>query len=284
MKSFKSFLTIILLGGFICAAPQAAEMAPTSTSTPTPAPAAQTLGRVVEPGLAAGTDYIGYVWPFGDLDMQKEIDRPVVVELFSTQGCMFCPVADRFFIDLLEKAPNVIGLSCHVDFIEIDPRNPPLSKPECTDRQNVYASNNMYSRTYTPQIVVNAKTQSYGFQFDFVLRNIREALKSPPVRLEISKGQGSGYVLTAPAGAFPDSSLEVLQYLKPQAPRVVAGQNDGIKMDYRRVVKSIAHVEDWQGKGASIPLTIKPEADTAGAVVLLRDKSRGILGVGEVKF
>ena len=123
MKSFKSFLTIILLTGLICGAAQAAE--PTKIpaelqvkQTPTPDPVRAIDGsRLIEPGPAAGLEYIGYAWPYDDLDMQKVIDKPVVVELFSTQGCMFCPVADRLFTDLRNRVPNVIGLSCHVDYI-----------------------------------------------------------------------------------------------------------------------------------------------------------------------
>ena len=104
MKSFKSVLTFLLL---LCTIDHvvAAEKKDIRGVDGT---------RLVAPGLAAGTDYIGYAWPFPELEMAQEIPKPVVVELFSTQGCMFCPVADRFFIDLLAKAPAVIGLSCHV--------------------------------------------------------------------------------------------------------------------------------------------------------------------------
>ncbi len=283
MKSFKSFLTIILLTGFICGAAQSAEKTVPPILQPEP-PRGVDGSRYVEPGLAGGTEFIGYAWPYDDLDMRKVVDKPVVVELFSTQGCMFCPVADRLFSELLVRTPNVIGLSCHVDYIQIDPRNPKLSLKECTDRQNDYATNNSYSRTYTPQIVVNARTESYGFLYDAVLKNLKGAMQSPPVLLDIQKGQGETYTLTKPATEFPDSHLEVVQYLKPQSPKIVSGQNDGITMHYQRVVASIAPVDDWQTKGSSIPLTITPGPDTAGAVVLLRDKAHGILGVGEVKF
>lgn len=282
MKSFKSFLTILLLAVTICAAAQAAEKAaPAAVKEPV---RGIDGSRLIEPGIAAGTEYIGYAWPYEGTDMNQLISKPVVVELFSTQGCMFCPVADHLFVDLMKQAPNVIGLSCHVDYIKIDPRNPQLSLEACTNRQNVYALNNSYSRTYTPQIVVNAKTQSYGFRYDSVLKNLTEAMKTPPVLLDIKKDKGTKYTLTTPAGEFPDSHLEVVQYLNPQTPKVVGGQNDGIKMNYQRVVASIAPVAEWPAKGTTIPLTIKPGPDTAGAVVLLRDKTRGILGVGEVKF
>ena len=283
MKSFKSFLTIILLSGFICVAAQAAEKAVPPILTAEPERGVDGSRRV-EPGIAAGTEYIGYAWPYDDLDMQKVIDKPVVVELFSTQGCMFCPVADRLFVELMARTPNVIGLSCHVDYIQIDPRNPQLSLAACTERQNTYATNNAYSRTYTPQIVVNARTESYGFLYDAVLKNLKDAMQSPPVALDIKKAKGNDYTLTRPAAEYPDAQLEIVQYLKPQSPRIVGGQNDTIKVDYHRVVASIAPVIDWQTKGAIIPLTIEPGPDTVGAVVLLRDKTHGILGVGEVKF
>ncbi len=285
MKSFKSFLTILALVLSICAAAHAAgkDVSPDAKKAAEPVRAIDG-SRLIEPGIAAGTQYIGYSWPYEGTDVAKVIDKPVVVELFSTQGCMFCPVADHLFVDLMEKAPNVIGLSCHVDYIKIDPRNPQLSLEACTSRQNAYALNNSYSKTYTPQIVVNAKTQSYGFLYDSVLKNLTDAMKTPPVQLAITKEKGAQYTLTKPAGEFPDSQLEVVQYLKPQTPKVVGGQNDGIKMNYHRVVASISPVAEWPAAGASVPLTIKPGPDTAGAVVLLRDKTRGILGVGEVKF
>lgn len=275
MKSFKSVLTILFLlctiGGSASGEDQA-ELRGADGS------------RRVAPGIAAGTDYIGYAWPFPELDLAKEISRPVVVELFSTQGCMFSPVADRFFHDLLAKAPQIIGLSCHVDFIKIDPRNPALSLAACTDRQNAYATARGGAKTYTPQIVVNGLKESYGFSFDAVLENLRAAQADPPALLKVSASGKKGYIVRVPGGNFSGAHLEVLTYRIPLTQKIVGGQNDEVTVQYERVVTSISAIPDWEKQGPLVPLGIKPGQDDAGAVVLLRQPQGGIVAVGEILF
>jgi hypothetical protein len=86
-----------------------------------------------------------------------------VVELFTSEGCSSCPPADAAVARLLaQKQENVFILSFHVDYWNYLGWNDPFSQPQFSDRQRMYAAKFSLESIYTPQIVVNGKTEFVG--------------------------------------------------------------------------------------------------------------------------
>ena len=106
--------------------------------------------------------------------------KPVVVELFTSEGCSSCPPADALLQRLEQQQPvagvEIIALEEHVDYWNHDGWIDPYSSPEWTERQQGYAAL-FKNDPYTPELVVNGHSQ-------FVGNNARKA------GLEIEKAAG----------------------------------------------------------------------------------------------
>src|SRR5271170_5992611 len=85
-------------------------------------------------------------------------NRPVVVELFTSQGCSSCPPADAVLAELATRK-DVLALGFHVDYWNGLGWRDPLSGPGSTARQNDYAAQFGRRGIYTPRIVVDGQRQ-----------------------------------------------------------------------------------------------------------------------------
>ena len=108
---------------------------------------------------------------------------PVVLELFTSQGCSSCPSADRL-LSKLEQNPRLAGkvvpLSFHVDYWNYIGWTDPFSAPRWSERQRAYGRAFRSNRIYTPQLVVNGQGECVGSNEAEVMRRIDRALASEP--------------------------------------------------------------------------------------------------------
>jgi hypothetical protein len=206
---------------------------------------------------------------------------PVLVELFTSQGCSSCPPADRLLTQLgqdKELAGRVIPLSFHVDYWNYIGWRDPFSSADWSGRQTRYSEAFKLGRLYTPQVVVNGRSECVGSESDEVRQKIAEALKTPPagkvaLRLAPEAGKVKAAVdasLTTPPAH--DVDVWVALYETNLTTAVGRGENARrtLRNDYvvRRLVKAF-----------SLPAT--PGAAHSGEVALALDPSwkRNDLGV-----
>src|ERR1700736_1842766 len=88
-------------------------------------------------------------------------ERPIVVELFTSQGCSSCPPADALLAELAQR-PDVIALGFHIDYWDDLGWKDPLSSPAATARQRDYARQFGRRQVYTPQLVVDGAEEAVG--------------------------------------------------------------------------------------------------------------------------
>src|SRR5271155_289986 len=88
-------------------------------------------------------------------------ERPIVVELFTSEGCSSCPPADALLAELAGRS-DVLALSFHVDYWDRLGWKDPFSSPDATERQDRYSTLLHLATVYTPQIVVDGKWQAVG--------------------------------------------------------------------------------------------------------------------------
>jgi len=122
--------------------------------------------------------------------------RPVVVELFTSEGCSDCPPADELLKNLEHRQPiprvEVIAIEEHVDYWNHDGWVDPFSSPEWTLRQQDYVEKLKAGTEYTPQMVVDGESQLVGSFTAAAERTIEIASLSPQVAVTLTPGNTDG--------------------------------------------------------------------------------------------
>lgn len=193
---------------------------------------------------------------------------PVVVELFTSQGCSSCPPADRL-LSRLKRDPRLAGavipLAFHVDYWNHLGWSDPFSSSLWSQRQEGYARAFRSNRIYTPQLVVNGSSECVGSEETEVMRRIREALAAGPageVSLAGPEAAGSGEArLTVTARLLrpvPGSGVDVWVALTESGltTAVGAGENATATLHDDQVVRRLV-------KAFSLPPTAR--AGSSGA-------------------
>lgn len=128
----------------------------------------------------------------GAADARTPDDTPVVLELFTSQGCSSCPPADallsQFRAEKTIHGREVIVLSHHVDYWNRLGWTDPYSRPEASDRQEYYANKLKARGLYTPQIIVDGRQEMVGHNESKIRKAIAESKTVPdtiPVTLQI---------------------------------------------------------------------------------------------------
>ncbi|PYR94068.1 MAG: DUF1223 domain-containing protein [Acidobacteria bacterium] len=220
---------------------------------------------------------------------------PVLVELFTSEGCSSCPPADVLLSRLAsESVPGaqVIALGLHVDYWDEQGWKDPASMREATARQSAYArALGNGDRIYTPQLVVDGRDEMIGTDAAAVKQAIAEALKHPRagVRLTVDVDGGAlvarGSVTDLPAEAAKESVEAILAVTEDDLTNVVKrGENSGRTLHHDAVVRALVSMGSLRAPGdVRQRATLKPEwrRDRLRAVVFLQGrKSQRIWGVG----
>lgn len=116
--------------------------------------------------------------------------RPVVVELFTSQGCSSCPAAERLLAELARTQPvegvEIVPLAQHVDYWDSLGWKDPYGSPSATARQRDYAARDGWGQVYTPQMVVDGAEELVGGDRRAALRAILRAAERPAVAVELT--------------------------------------------------------------------------------------------------
>ncbi len=205
---------------------------------------------------------------------------PVVVELFTSQGCSSCVAADKVLDQLADK-PDILALTLAVDYWDYLGWSDTFAKPEFTARQRAYMQRLAHREVYTPQIVVNGGSEAAGAdqaKIDALVDDASHArLKSPPIRLLRHARVSVG------AGHPPKGGGEVwLVRYDPRAQEIAVkrGENRGQTLVQRNVVRELVRLGAWRGKARIYTVPAAAEKGELKTCVLLQAADGGrILGV-----
>src|SRR5260370_41045509 len=129
--------------------------------------------------IAIGIGFFHWSVAFSQTDGVPARD-PVVLELFTSQGCSDCPPADALLSELGSSDRGVIPLAYHVDYWNHLGWSDPLSSRRWTDRQSAYALALDVGGNYTPQMVIGGAAQCTGSDSGRIEREIGAAHSNPP--------------------------------------------------------------------------------------------------------
>ena len=216
---------------------------------------------------------------------------PVVVELFTSEGCSSCPPADNILARL--ERDGIIVLGEHVDYWDGLGWKDRFSSPLFSSRQQDYGVAMHTGNIYTPQAVINGEKEVLGSDSRAVSQAILEAARSPraPVELRLSAAQ----TIAIQVGKLPPGShkADVLLAITESGleSSVSAGENRGRKLQHPAVVRSLSRLAEIDPAtpgeySAEARLNLRPEWNRANLklVLLVQDKeTRHILGAAALK-
>ncbi|MEM6891806.1 MAG: DUF1223 domain-containing protein [Pseudomonadota bacterium] len=218
------------------------------------------------------------------LSLQALAQRsPIVVELFTSQGCSSCPPADAMLHDLAARE-DVIALALHVDYWDYIGWKDEFADPRNAERQRVYARRANRRSIYTPEFIVNGKTEIVGAKPMAVAKAISAYLAMPETVEVRMIRDGDQVQIEAKALVPLDYPLDIhlLRYQDSREARIARGENAGRSFTYANVTEKWQVLEPWDGV-----LPLKVSADVPGSlpvVVILQQANSGlILGAAQVR-
>ncbi len=208
---------------------------------------------------------------------------PIVVELFTSQGCSSCPPADRMLHELAARS-DVIALALHVDYWDYIGWKDEFADPRNAQRQRAYARVAGRRSIYTPQMIVMGQTDIVGAKA-MKLSDAINAHKATPQPVQIDLTRAGGQVqITAQArqAQLGDMVVHMVRYRPLRESRITRGENKGHTYKYANVTEGWTVLGEWDGRA---PLNMT--ADVAGdhpVVVIIQAPSDGpIYGAARLK-
>lgn len=205
-------------------------------------------------------------------------DAPLVIELFTSQGCSSCPPADAI-LNKLARASSLDGralapLSFHVDYWDDLGWPDPYASPAWTERQREYAESLGDRRIYTPELVVAGRTGMVGSHY---LR-IQEAVAAAPRQQKLkATATWTAAELTVEATAPTGAAVYLAIWQDGTKTKVPRGENAGETLAADRVVRKLVLVAN-AGKTEKRTIKLDPSWQAAGAVAFAQQPDRKIVG------
>src|SRR4029077_6503354 len=251
-------------------------------------------------GLVFAISAVTAIAPLGAQSDHHNGQVPVLLELFTWEGCSDCPPADRL-LEALDRTQSVAGaeaivLSEHVDYWNHLGWRDPYSSPQFSARQSAYASKFHLEGVYTPQLVVDGSLQFVGSDGHeakaaieqesheqkraIAISNVVRAGNQVKAHVEVSAAEMSGARAPVLYVALADNKAES---------QVARGENAGRALAHVAVVRYLAQVDTIRGDnpvGKEVTLSIQPGVGTNGLriVAFLQDPGSGhVLGAALYK-
>ncbi len=223
---------------------------------------------------------------------------PVVVELFTSEGCSSCPPADSLLLRLERTPPNlnieVIALSEHVDYWNQLGWQDRFSSPAFTARQQEYGRAFRMENVYTPQMVVDGQTELLGSDAPRATQEIQKAAQGPKAIVEMSLLSAESLRLkveSLPPGTQEADILLAVTEAELES-SVQRGENSGRQLRHTGVVRSLVSLGRLDTKkagaySADIALKLRPEwrRENLKLVLFVQDRgSHRILGAATLRL
>ena len=240
----------------------------------------------------------------GDAKAPAPGGAPVLVELFTSEGCSSCPPADALLAKLGGRQvgnAEVVALEEHVDYWDDLGWRDPFSSPTWTTRQYAYAGVLGNGNPYTPQMVVDGVVEFSGGRAQQALQSIAEAAARAKARVTLSQGTTSkagtesfsvevGKLIPSGKGGAAEVWLAITETGLHSS--VTRGENAGHELSHAAIVRSIRKIgeakpdRDVSFSGdTAIPIRAEWKRENLKVVTFVQEKnSLRILGAAEISL
>ncbi|MGH9528428.1 MAG: DUF1223 domain-containing protein [Terriglobales bacterium] len=203
---------------------------------------------------------------------------PILIELFTSEGCSSCPPADTFLdkLDSVQPVPGaeLIVLSEHVDYWNHDGWKDPFSSSFYTDRQGVYGRRFNLQSVYTPQMVVDGSSEFLGSDAHAAEKALSNALKVSKIAVHLTSlsvdptNTLHAHIETDPlpeSSSSKEADVYLGVALHHAESQVLRGENAGHHLAYTNVMqglKSVGVLKRGQAFSQDVEIKLEPGADT----------------------
>ena len=224
---------------------------------------------------------------------------PVLLELFTSEGCSSCPPADRLLETLDQKQPvagaELIVLSEHVDYWDRLGWKDPFSSPVATARQQDYTNKYNLDGVYTPQLVVDGRYGIVGSDSREATDAIQKAMREQKIPIAVSKVSRNGNQVTAHIELRGDQNFKggrgvlfVAIADNRAESQVARGENSGRSLAHvavTRTLKQIGAIDLDSATAKDVTLSVSSGANGSRLVAFVQDpKSGHVLAVAVQKL
>lgn len=208
---------------------------------------------------------------------------PVLVELYTAQGCRTCAEANEHVARLAER-PGVLALTFSVDYWDYLGWTDTFARPEYAERQRAYVTRLKLREPYTPQVVVDGRQEVQGLKLAEIERLVRTAAAAPNAAPDVqfigARRVDVGF------GRAPRGGADV--WLVRYDPRAVetavrGGDNRGETVVQKNVVRQIVRLGGWRGRPQAYRLPAAPDDGLKSAVIVQVPRGGRVLAVGAAK-
>ena len=201
--------------------------------------------------------------------------RPLVVELFTSEGCSSCPPAEAYIGQLSARA-DVVALAFHVDYWDDLGWRDRFELAQSVERQNIYARNLHHPSVYTPQLVIDGRFDAVGGDSNAVARALAAQRTSVPLNVALHDAE-----VRVEIGAqreAPHCDVLLVAYRHHATSAIGRGENAGRSLEEFNIVRDIRTLGGWQGEPREFraPLASLPH-DATDVAVLIQPSGQGAM-------
>jgi len=205
-------------------------------------------------------------------------ERPVVVELFTSQGCSSCPPANAFLNELSKQPSDVLALAFHVTYWDYLGWKDPFSLTVATDRQAQYGRR-FGDGSYTPEIVVDGGTGLVGSYRDEVYSAIAKARARNLTAAEVSLVARDGKASIDIGAGKGAARVMLVGFDREHVTAIGRGENRGRTMAEANIVRSFRPIGQWNGA----PVHLEEQLPDGEQVAVILETADGrIVGASRV--
>jgi hypothetical protein len=224
-----------------------------------------------------------FMAPFLSLSRIASADvRPVVIELFTSEGCSSCPPAEAYIAELAQHT-EVLALTYHVTYWDDLGWKDRFGLPEATQRQGAYVQALHLSSAFTPQTVIDGRRSFVGSDRNAIGRELSVPRDGPSIALVQREG---ALTIGLPAHHGASGDVLLIAYRHAAVTSIGRGENAGRTLNEANIVRSIRTLGHWEGQDGAfrVQLDSLPQ-DATDAAVLVQDHGQAaILGAATLKL
>jgi hypothetical protein len=198
----------------------------------------------------------------------EAVRGPVVVELFTSQGCAMCPDANAL-LEEIGGADDVIAIAYGVSYWDMYGWSDQFARPEFAARQQAYVDAGEAMRVYTPHFVINGAPEKMRFSAETVRAALGSAAPLPPV-ITIN---GGVVRVDGPARGTPAQIWRVDYAPGAVSRQISGGANAGRDMEHFNMASAVTRLGDWTG--GAMTVSLDPVNEGGACAILIQDGPGG---------